>query len=154
MDNLEVLNTVMEKQEHDLSVPMSLKISLGGGWHTISIDRKDKNIQKLIRTLVMIMLRNEIDKTQRSVDAGKAALENAKDVENATLQDYTIMVITGYDPGGPGLAGGPTLEEVTVRAHSERDARVMAYILKADFHKDASSTHILSGADRETEVVR
>jgi hypothetical protein len=159
MDQLEVLNTAMEKQEHGQTVPMSLKIGLGGGWHTISIDRKDKNIQRLVRTLVMIMLRNEIDKTQERVNVGKAALENSRDVENATLKGYTIKVITGYDPGGYVPCGGvntegPTFEEVTVRAHSERDACVMAFILKADFPKDASSTHILAWAERDTEVVR
>ncbi len=74
MNKLEALNVVMEKQEHGITVPMALKISVGGKWHTVTIDREDKDIQKNIRVLVMMMLRNEISKTSKIVDRSKKLL--------------------------------------------------------------------------------
>ena len=159
MNKLEALNVVMEKQEHGVTLPMALKISVGGKWHTVTIDREDKNIQKIVRVLVMMMLRNEIEETSRTVKAGQAALQNAKDADNGTLQDYKISVATGWRPEGPsgphgslGTPEGHTFESVVVRAHSERDARVMAFILKGNCPDDASPTYLLALADTWTEM--
>ena len=153
MNKLESLNVVMEKQEHGVTLPMALKIGVGGKWHMITIDREDKNIQKIVRVLVMMMLRSEIEGTSRTVKAGQAALQNAKDADNATLQDYTVSVVTGWRPAGLHGPEGYTYESVIVRAHSERDACVMALILKGSVPPDASPTLILAMADQWTEIL-
>lgn len=143
MNKLEALNVVMEKQEHDMTLPMVLNIDIDGHWHAVTVDRKDKNIQKIVRVLVMMMLRNEIETTERVVKSSQKTLYNARDADNATLQDYTVRVAVGTK--------GPTYETIDVRAHSERDARVMASILKGEVPKDF--THILMWADQWTELV-
>lgn len=160
MNKLEVLNTTMGKQDHGVTLPMSLRISINGHLHTVTIDREDKNIQKTVRALVMMMLRNEIETAEKTVKSSRVTLYNAKDADNVALQDYEINVVTEWRPGGPeGLHGelgtpeGYVYTSVMVCAHSERDARVMAFILKGEFPEDATPTHILALADQYTEIV-
>lgn len=111
MNKLEALNVVMEKQEHGVTVPMALKISVGGKWHTVTVDREDRDIQKVVRVLVMMMLRNEI---------GKIA-NRSKELKKAS-KDYTVHVKVEY-------WAGYLWKNITVRTRSSQDARVMAFIL-------------------------
>ena len=75
MNELQILNVTMEKYEHDQTVPMYLAINWNGNYHKVTIDHKDKDIQKTIRALLMLMLRNEIGGNQADVKFGKAMLE-------------------------------------------------------------------------------
>lgn len=135
---LEMLNLAATKQEHVTGLPMSLKISLNGAWRTLIIDRDDKILQRLARAMVLAMLRNEIEATSNEVAICKATLKNGIEADNATLNDYVVEV-SGV--------------EVTVRAHSKRDACVMASILKGDVPEYATPEQICKMADKCTRVV-
>lgn len=149
---LEVLNLAATKHKDALTVPMSLKISLKGQWHTITVDREDKNVQKLVRVLVMMMIRCEIKKTSKLVESCQTMLENTKEFGNATLNDYVVEVVTGWaNTVGPMR----TVEQVTVRAHSGFDACVMALILKNDdVPKDATPEQIFKMTRDLTRLVK
>lgn len=141
---LEVLNLAATKHKDALTIPMSLKISLKGQWHTVTVDREDKNVQKLVRVLVMMMIRGEIKKTSKLV-------ENAKEFGNATLNDYVVEVATGWaNTVGP----MQTMEQVTVRAHNGFDACVMALILIGDVPKDATPEQIFKMTRDLTRLVK
>jgi len=147
MNRLEVLNAAATKQEHGVSVPLSLKISVAGAWHTISIDRDDKSMQKLARTMVMAMLRNEIEATSKEMNTCMATLKNAEEADNATLNDYLVEVETCR--AGKHVRRG----QITVCAHSGYDARVMAFILKGEVPEDATPEQICKMALDMTRLV-
>jgi hypothetical protein len=151
LNKLEALNLAATKHEHGHPIPTSLKISLNGKWYTFSLDRDDKNLQKLVRTMVVAMLRNEIESTEKRVKTCQASVKNAEDVANATLNDYVVEVVTKWSSKpGPDCA----IEHVTVRAHSGYDARVMALILRGNVPKDATPGQICRTALNETRLVR
>ncbi len=140
MNKLEALNTVMEKQEHGVAIPLALKISVGGKWHTVTIDCEDKNVQKTVRVLVMMMLRSEIGKTSKIVDRSEELL---KAVEFKASSDYTVRV--RFDD---------YWKEITVRAHSPLDARVMAFILSGGGCPDqAEQEVVIRTALAYTEII-
>lgn len=116
MDKLDVLNATMDNQEHGRLMPMSLKISLRGQWHTVTLDRDDKNIQKTVRVLVMMMLRAEVEKAGHIMKTSQTLLSQR---EEDALSDYKVQV---HQEEGSSA-------EIEVRAHSPLDARVMAFIL-------------------------
>ena len=140
MNKLEALNVVMEKQEHGVTVPLALKISVGGKWHTVTIDREDKNIQKTVRVLVMMMLRSEVGKTSKIIDRSKELLDVI--VERDPPKEYTVKVRVGT-----------YCLETTVRAHSTLDARVMAYILNGVCPIHAEPLEVIDLALANTEIV-
>lgn len=133
MNKLEALNVIMERHKHGVTVPLALKISVGGKWHTVTIDRDDKNIQKTARVLVMMMLRSEVEKTTKVVNRSEELL-----VE--TPKDYTVCVW--------GSAGR---KDVTIRAHSPMDARVMAFIYHSD--KRLEQQILIDLVHANTEIV-
>ena len=102
MNKLEALNVVMKKQEYGVTVPLALKISVGGKWHMVTINREDKNIQKIIRVLVMMMFQSEVEMPK----------------------DYTVRVRYGYDASIGGL-----WKDIIVPADSPEDARTIVYLL-------------------------
>jgi len=128
MNTLEVLNVVMEKQEHGKTVPMRLSIILDGKTHLVHVDREDENVQNLVRSLVMTMLLNEVDNAGRKI-----------------LSDYIVRVRVWH----PKLSY--YFKEITVRAHSPLDARVMALILVCD--PDKCHPTMLQLAHAYTEIV-
>ncbi len=121
MNNLEALNVAMEKT----NVRTALKISVGGKWHTVTIDRDDKNIQKTVRVLVSMMLRAEVDKV---VD------------HSEKLRDYNVRVY-------------PSRKNITVRAHSPLDARVGAFILAGNCPNKAEPQVVIDLAYANTEIM-
>lgn len=131
MNTLEVLNVAMEKQEHGKTVPIQLSIILNGKTHLVHVDREDKNVQKLVRSLVIMMLRNEVDKT-------------VNDDWKKSLSDYTVRVRIG--------SARNLWNEITVSTHSPLDARVMAFILVSNPGK-CHPTELVQLAKANTEIV-
>lgn len=159
MDKLEVLNDVAMKQASGLTVPLSLKISLKGKWHTVTVDRDDKDVQRLVRVLVSMMMRSEIARTGKLVEDCESTLANAEEV-NTSLKDYKVSVITEMREstedvpfGGIRSPDYPVSETVKVRAHTPLDARVMAFILVADVPDDSTPTWLIEMAREWTEVM-
>jgi hypothetical protein len=126
MNSLQVLNATLAEKERGADVPICLQILLDGQWHTVSVDRNDRDAQKAARVLVMMMLRSELGQTAKG----------------ETLSDYTVRVRVGG-----------VCEEVDVKTYSSLDARVMAYILKGNIPDDACQALIISLAQANTEIV-